>query len=178
MSALRVPVGLDDHVAGPLDAPITLVEYGDFQCPFCGRAYWEVKELQEALGSRLCFVFRNFPLTQVHPYALQAAEAAESAGAQGRYWEMHDVLFEHQRDLSRPALVAYAEGVGLDLRRFEQDLDGFRYQDRIRRDFLGGVRSGVNGTPTFFLNGELYRGANTFEGLLAAIEGRPAPTAY
>jgi protein-disulfide isomerase len=174
MSRLRVPVGPEDHVLGPPDALVTLVEYGDFECPFCGRAYWEVKSLQRALGDQLRFVFRDFPLTQVHPHSMGAAEAAEAAGAQGRFWEMHAKLYENQRDLETPALLEYARELGLNLRRFAQDLEDRVHFPKIRRDFMGGVRSGVNGTPTFFVNGVRHEGPFTFDALLASIEEAPA----
>ncbi len=153
------PVGPNDHAAGPADAPVTLVEYGDFECPYCGQAYPVVKALQQRLGTRLRFVFRNFPLSESHPHAEHAAEAAEAAGAQGRFWEMHDVLYEHQRALGDRALIAYATEIGIDAARVERELESGTYADKVRADFRGGVRSGVNGTPTFFINGERYDGA-------------------
>lgn len=173
MSRLRVPIRDDDHVTGPRDAPIALVEYGDFECPYCGQAYPEVKRVLQALGDRVCFAFRNFPLTRSHPHAEQAAEAAEAAGAQGEFWEMHDVLYENQGSLGQADLVAYARSLRLDLRRFGEDLDTQRFHARVRRDFLSGVRSGVNGTPTFFINGSRHDGASTAEALLEAIESGP-----
>jgi protein-disulfide isomerase len=174
MTQLRSRVTEDDHLQGRRDAPVVLVEYGDYECPFCGKAYWEAKRLQEALGDQLCFVFRNFPLTQVHPHALQAAEAAEAAGAQGKFWEMHDMLFENQEALEMPSILSYAEALGLDLQQFTQDLEEHRFQERIQRDFMSGVRSGVNGTPTFFINGYRHNGAYTAEALLDAISGGTA----
>jgi protein-disulfide isomerase len=180
---LTLPVSDRDHVQGPATAPVTLVEYGDYECPYCGAAYPIVKRLQERLGDRLRFVFRNFPLTTVHPHAEHAAEAAEAAGAQGKFWEMHDHLFEHQRALMDRKLAEYAAATGLDLDRFARDMDGRAHTDRVRTDFMSGVRSGVNGTPTFFINGRRHNGSYDFESLLAAIEaveaeiaGRPAPS--
>jgi protein-disulfide isomerase len=170
MSTLRRPVGPDDHVQGSREAPVLLVEYGDFECPFCGAAHGEVRRLQQLLGDRLGFVFRNFPLTQSHAHAQQAAEAAEAAGAQGRYWEMHDILFEHQQALEPEDLVSYAGLLQLDVRQFERDLDQHRFAERVRDDFMDGIRSGVNGTPTFFINGVRHDGSPTFDGLLARIE--------
>jgi protein-disulfide isomerase len=168
-------VGPQDHLVGSPNAPILLVEYGDYQCPFCGAAHAEVKRLLKVLGEQIGYVFRHFPLTQVHPYALQAAEAAEAAGAQGQFWEMHDTLFENQDALDLPSLVSYAEALNLDVHQFTRDLQEHRFLDRIRRcDFMDGVRSGVNGTPTFFINGVRHNGAYTFEALLAAIEGGAA----
>ena len=153
---LTIPVGADDHAQGAADAPITLVEFGDYECPHCGRAYPIVKRVQKALGKRLRFVFRNMPLTQVHPHAELAAESAEAAGAQGQFWAMHDALFEHQRTLGPELVVRLAQQLGLDVPRFEKDVNDGRFRDRVRRDFNGGVRSGVDGTPTFYVNGERF----------------------
>ena len=158
-ASLTPAVGANDHAAGPADAPVTLVEYGDFECPYCGQAYPIVKALQERLGSRLRFVFRNFPLSESHPHAEHAAEAAEAAGAQGRFWEMHDLLYENQRALRDPALIGYATALGLDAERLARELDEGTWAARVQADFRGGVRSGVNGTPTFFINGERYDGS-------------------
>jgi protein-disulfide isomerase len=167
---LTVPVSGRDHGAGPDAAPITLVEYGDYECPHCGAAYPMVKELQRVLGDRLRFVFRNFPLTQIHPHAEHAAESAEAAGAQDRFWEMHDWLFEHHRHLADPQLVRAAESLGLDTARFQRELEDGAYQARVREDFMSGVRSGVNGTPTFFINGRRHDGSWDSATLLAALE--------
>jgi formate-nitrite transporter family protein len=155
---LRPPVGEADHVSGPDDAPVTLVEYGDFECPHCGRAYPIVESVRRQLGNRLRFVYRHFPLTEIHPHAHHAAEAAESAGAQGKFWEMHHALFEHQDALDDPSLVRHAGELGLDSARVARDLESGMYRDRVRDDFRSGVRSGANGTPTFFVNGERYDG--------------------
>jgi protein-disulfide isomerase len=167
---LTPPVGERDHAQGPADAPVTLVEYGDYECPYCGAAYPIVKELQRRLGDRLRFVFRNFPLTNAHPHAEHAAEAAEAAGAQGSFWEMHDYLYEHQTALADRSLEQYAGAVGLDVDRFDRDMTGQLYTDRVREDFVGGVRSGVNGTPTFFINGVRHDGSYDLATLLDALE--------
>ncbi|MDN5940955.1 MAG: DsbA family protein [Nitrospira sp.] len=167
---LTVPVGERDHIQGPTEAPVTLVEYGDYECSYCGQAYFVVKELQRLLGNRLRFVFRNFPLTTVHPYAQRAAEAAEAAGAQGKFWEMHDHLFEHQQELDDKHQKKYAAQLGLDLSRFNRDMSEHRYAARIREDLLSGVRCGVNGTPTFCINGVRYDGAPDLDSMVAAIE--------
>jgi len=161
---LTPPVGDGDHVAGPRDAPVTLVEYGDFECPYCGRAYPIVKNIQRQLGPQLCFVFRHFPLKESHPHAEHAAEAAEAAGAQGKFWEMHDMLFEHQRRLADADLVRYADELGLDAERVARELAMGIWARRVRDDFRSGVRSGVNGTPTFFVNGYRFDGDWTDEG--------------
>jgi protein-disulfide isomerase len=155
---LVTPVHAGDHAAGPEDAPVTLVEYGDYECPHCGRAYPIVRWLQEQMGTELRFVFRNFPLSESHPHAQQAAEAAEAAGEQGEFWGMHDMLFEHQDSLGEDDLVRYAGELGLDEDDMASALESGRYTHRVRDDFMGGVRSGVNGTPTFFVNGERFDG--------------------
>lgn len=170
MSKLSLPVGERDHIQGPADAPVTLVEYGDYECPYCGQAYPIVQAVQEKMGNRLRFVFRNFPLSELHPHAQHAAEAAEIAGGQGKFWEMHDYLFENQRSLWDNRLKEYAEGLGLDGARFQSDLEAHTYQERVREDFLSGVRSGVNGTPTFFINGQRHDDSWDEETLLAALE--------
>jgi protein-disulfide isomerase len=149
-------------VAGPADAPVTLVEYGDLECPYCGAAHPIVKDIQRRMGDGLRFVFRHFPLKEVHPHAFHAAEATEAAAAQGgdaAFWAMHDTLFEHQHALEDADLVRYAEAIGLDAGRFARDLEAGTYARRVRDDFRSGVRSGVNGTPTFFISGQRYEGA-------------------
>lgn len=175
---LAVPVSDRDHVKGPIAAPVTIVEYGDYECPFCGAAHLVLKELENRVGSRVRFVFRHFPLTRIHPHAQHAAEAAEAAGAQGRFWAMHDTLFEHQRALDDAHLLSYAAALGLDVERFARELSAHVYAPRVREDFMSGVRSGVNGTPTFFINGRRHDGTFELESLLAAIAAaRPATTA-
>ena len=170
-SVLTVPVDPDrDHIEGAPDAPVTLVEYGDYQCPYCGKAHPIVKEAQARLGDRLRFVFRNFPIATSHKYAEQAAEAAEAAGAQGRFWPMHDTLFESQPRLTDADLRGYAGQVGLDLDRFDADMAAHAYAERVRDDFMGGVRSGVNGTPSFYINGARFDDAYDVENLVAALE--------
>jgi protein-disulfide isomerase len=170
-TALTVPVDEGrDHVQGPADAAVTLVEYGDYECPYCGAAYPIVKEVQARMGDRLRFVFRNFPITTSHPHAEQAAESAEAAAAQERFWEMHDVLYENQRHLEDEDLRAYAEQVGLDVERFGKELAEHVHAARVREDFMSGVRSGVNGTPTFYINGLRHDDSYELETLLAALE--------
>jgi protein-disulfide isomerase len=168
---LSMPASAErDHIRGPAEAPLTLVEYGDFQCPFCRAAVAEVERVREVLGGRLRVVYRHFPLTTVHPYAWGAAEAAEAASAQGRFWEMHDLLFADQEQLAVPDLVARAAILGLDIERFEEELLGRAHAQRVEEDFLSGVRSGVQGTPTFFANGVRHQGPVDAEGLLAHLE--------
>ena len=169
-AGLTLPPGSRDHAQGPESAPATLVEYGDYECPYCGRAYPIVKEVQTAMGDRLRFVFRNFPLTQIHPHAQHAAEAAEAAGVQGRFWEMHDLLFERQRRLDDRHLLEYAQDLGLDSAKLERELMEHAHAERVREDFLSGVRSGVNGTPTFFINGARHDGSWDLDSLLTALE--------
>jgi protein-disulfide isomerase len=168
---LTLPVNDErDHIQGPADAPVTLLEYGDYECPYCGAAYPIVKQVQAKMGSRLRFVFRNFPITTSHPHAEQAAEAAEAAAAQGRFWEMHDYLYEHQRHLEPDDLRAYAGELGLDVDRFEDELAQHAHAERVRDDFMSGVRSGVNGTPTFYINGARHDDSYEAETLLATLE--------
>jgi protein-disulfide isomerase len=170
VATLILPVSERDHIQGPITAPVTLVEYGDYECPYCSQAHVVVQALEQMLGNLLCFVFRNFPLTQVHPHAEHAAEAAEAAGAQGMFWEMHDCLFRHQQALDDIHLLAYAAELGLDVPRFSREMTQHYYAARVREDFLSGVQSGVNGTPTFFINGVRHNGSFDLNSLLAAIE--------
>jgi protein-disulfide isomerase len=174
---LTVPVGPRDHVQGSEDAPVTLLEYGDYECPYCGAAYPIVKEVQKRAGKELRFVFRNFPLGNMHPHATLAAEAAEVVGALGKFWEMHDTLYEHQHALTEPDLVRYAQGLGVDSGKFTTELRRPDYAERVREDFASGVRSGVNGTPTFYINGVRHNGSYEFEELLAAIQHSEEPGA-
>lgn len=169
MAALRIPVGPDDHVQGIADAAITLVEYGDYQCPHCGRAYPIVKDLQKHFGNRLRFVFRNFPLRESHPWAEPAAEAAEFAATQRRFWPMHDLLFENQSRLDGALFAQLGAHLGLNADALQQALDEGRFAEKVRHDFSGGVRSGVNGTPTFFINSERHDGDFEFDTLVAVI---------
>ena len=171
MAELRVPVTPKDHAQGPEDAPVTLVEYGDYQCPYCGQAYPIVKRLQKHFGKTLRFVFRNFPLREIHPHAESAAETAEFAGAHGKFWEMHDLLFENQERLGGPLYLELAKGLGLAASALRQSVDDGQYKPRIDADFTGGVRSGVNGTPTFFINGERHDGPFDYDTLASAIQG-------
>jgi protein-disulfide isomerase len=154
--SLRQPVLETEYIQGDVNAPVELVEYGDYQCPHCGRAYPIVKDLQEKLGSKLKFVFRNFPLSKIHPQAKIAAIAAEASGRQNKFWEMHDMLFENQKRLTSVALIEYAGTLGLDVERFSKDLSDPELDEKVETQFYSGMRSGVNATPTFFINGEKY----------------------
>ncbi|TCS32592.1 protein-disulfide isomerase [Paucimonas lemoignei] len=170
MSDLKVPVTSDDHVQGDPKAPVTLVEYGDYQCPYCGAAHVVVKLLQQHYGKDLRFVFRNFPLTQLHPEAAPAAETAEFAGAHGQYWEAHDALYENQTALDLNLYEALVKTLGLSAAELRQALAEDAYLPKIQADFDSGVRSGVAGTPTFFINGDLHQGSSDLGSLAAAIE--------
>jgi protein-disulfide isomerase len=174
MATLKVPVTPEDHIQGDPNAELTLVEYGDYECPHCGRAHGIVKQVQKHFGRRLRFVFRNFPLTQIHPNAQTAAETAEFAGAHGRFWEMHDRIYENQDRLGLPLLFTLAEELGLDPQDLRAALTAGEFEPRVRRDFLSGVRSGVNGTPTFFLGEQRHDGPWEFDDLVRALEGRRA----
>ena len=169
-TALAEPVGAKDHMQGPANAPVTLVEYGDYECPYCGEAYPVLKEVQKKVGNSLRFVFRNFPLTQMHPHAFAAAEAAEAAGAQGKFWEMHDMLYEHQENLEPEALAGYAKMLKLDMERFVKDVNAGTFAAKIKHDFQTGVMSGVNGTPSLFINGERFDGSVDVESLLEVLQ--------
>jgi len=170
MATLKIPVSAQDHIQGPEDAPVTLVEYGDYECPHCGRAYPIVKMVQKHFGPRLRFVFRNFPLTELHPHAEAAAETAEFAATLGKFWEMHDAIFENQRNLSDSTLLKLASELKLSEDALAKALESAQFEPRVQADFGGGVRSGVNGTPTFFINGHRHDAPFDFEDLVAAID--------
>jgi protein-disulfide isomerase len=166
---LRTPVTHEDHATGPGSAPIVLIEYGDFECPYCGRAYGILQRLRRDLAGDLRFVFRNFPLTDVHPDSLNAARAAEAAARQGRFWDMHDLLFENRHHLQEANLYSLASTLELDMDRFSADFDSDAVERKIVQDIEGGVRSGVNGTPTFFANGIRYDGDWNYEPFREAL---------
>jgi protein-disulfide isomerase len=155
---LRPPVSENDHMQGSSAARIELVEYGDYQCPYCGAAYPIIKNIQAQLGGDLKFIFRNFPLDKIHPQATMAAVASEAAALQGKYWEMHDLLFENQKKLNYSSLLKYATQLDLDIARFEMDIAKPEYTEKVKDSFYSGMRSGVNATPTFFINNEKYIG--------------------
>ncbi len=160
---LTVPVGPTDHVRGTATAALTVVEYGDYQCPYCGEAYAIVEALRSALGDDLRFVFRNLPLVQVHPHAQAAAELAEAAASQDKFWQMHDTLYQNQEDLSEASLGGYARDIELDTAQLADELSSGRPRQRVDADFEGAIRSGANGTPTFFVNGRRYDGSWQFD---------------
>jgi protein-disulfide isomerase len=172
MAMLSLPVDpARDHVQGEPDAPVTLVEYGDYECPHCGTAYFIVKSLQAAMDERLRFVYRHFPLADIHPHAEHAAEAAEAAGAQKRFWAMHNALYEHQNSLGDTKLKDMADRLGLNGTTIQEQVHRQIFADRIEEDFESGIVSGVTGTPTFFINGNRYEGSwNDTQEFLEALE--------
>lgn len=170
-ATLALPVSARDHAEGPESAPLTLVEYGDYQCPYCGAAFPVVKRLQKRLGKNLRFVFRNFPLTQTHPYAEVAAEAAEAAGLLGRFWPMHDVIYKNQETLTPESLVVWARRLGLEDKELAATFGLPEIAQRIKEDRMSGLRSGVNGTPAFYVNGVRYDGPQTYDAMLETLEG-------
>jgi protein-disulfide isomerase len=167
---LEVPVGAEDHVQGPPDALVTLVEYGDYECPHCGHAYPIIKAVQRHFEDDLRFVYRHFSLVEIHPMADPAAETAEFAGAHDRFWDMHNLLFENQERLSPALIVELTDQLGLDTEKLADALQQGLFADRIRQDIAGGLQSGVHGTPTLFINGEQHVGSYEYEDLVDAIE--------
>jgi protein-disulfide isomerase len=170
VARLTLPVGERDHVQGPATAPVTLVEYGDYECPYCRAAVPIVQELQQLLGDQLRYVFRHFPLTGAHPHAQNAAEAAEAAAAQGKFSEMHAALFEHQEALQDDHLVQYAADLDLDTARIRRELGAHTHASRVREDFESGLSSDARGTPTFYLDDVRYDGLVGVRQLLSAIQ--------
>jgi len=169
MSKLSIAVHGKDHIQGDPHAELVLVEYGDYQCPSCGDAYPIVKRLQKHFGERLAFVFRNFPLTEIHPWAEPASEAAEFAAAHDKFWEMHDLLYENQENLSDELFSSLAKKLKLSPGDLEEAVANQAYGSHIQADFTGGVRSGVNGTPTFYINGQRHDGSYDFDSLVEAL---------
>lgn len=170
MARLTPPVNKNDHIQGLPNAPIVMVEYGDYQCPHCGAAHPVVKRIQKKLGSNMAFVFRNFPLSNIHPLAKPAAKAAEAAGRQNKFWQMHDMIYEHQLQLSGPAILKFAEDLGLNSVQLKNDLADNSLLVKIESDFESGIRSGVNGTPSFFINDYKHNGGYDFDSLYRALE--------
>jgi protein-disulfide isomerase len=159
-----------DHIIGTWDAPVTLVEYGDYQCPFCAKAHPILKQVLSRMDGAIRFVFRNFPISQTHPLASSAARAAEAAALQGKFWPMHDALYENQSSLSEDKIRVLAQDLGLDPDRFESDWqERESIEQRVQQDFMSGVRSGMNGTPGFYINGEKYEGSWTEDDLIRAL---------
>ncbi|WP_342316671.1 thioredoxin domain-containing protein [Lysobacter sp. FW306-1B-D06B] len=174
MASLKVPVATSDHILGTYGAPVTLVEYGDYQCPHCAAAQLPVKQIELRYGSRICLVFRHFPLTEVHPMAGVAAETAEFAGGYGRFWEVHDAMFANQPRLSPDWLLTLVSALELPIQEFQEALASGLHARKVEADFLGGVRSGVNGTPTFFVNGIRHDAGYTFTELASSIDSAMA----
>jgi protein-disulfide isomerase len=172
---LAVPVTNRDHRQGQENAPVTLVEFGDYECPYCAAAASVIQTVQKKLGPSLRFVFRNFPLSQTHPNAEFSAEAAEAAGVQGKFWEMHDMLFERQSELGPELIHSLVRELKLDDKRLFLDLDQRRFLSRVKNDLRGGLKSGVFGTPGFFINGWLYQGSWSEESLLLALKAAIPP---
>ena len=170
MSKLTIQPNNEDHIQGKDKSSITLVEYGDFQCPYCREAYPIVKEIQKIKGDAIRFVFRNFPLSEIHSYALHAAYAAEAAGKQHKFWEMHDILFENQENLKDSDLRLYSEKLSLDIDQFTKDMNSDEVAKKVQTDIMGGIKSGVNGTPTFFINSIRFDGPSDLDSLLEAID--------
>jgi protein-disulfide isomerase len=174
MATLKVPVTQHDHIRGPANAPITLVEYGDYECPDCRAAHPIVNQVQLSFGGRMRFVYRHFPLTEIHPHAEIAAESAEFAGAAGMFWDMHDALFENQIRLSVATIFPTGEELGLPETAMRHALETGQFRNKVRNDFMGGIRSGVNGTPAFFINGVRHDGPYDYTSLVAGIQMRAA----
>lgn len=171
---LTMPVGPRDHVEGPADAPVVLVEYGDYECPDCLNAWPIVKRLRHHFGDHLAFVFRHFPRSSIHPHASAAAQAAEAAASQSKFWEMHDLLFRNQQRLGEVDFTHLALQLGLEVYRFQSDFERASHVRRIREDLDAGGASGVRGTPTFFVNGCRYAGKIDVASLAAALEAAAA----
>ena len=170
MAKLRAPVGQQDHRIGKPSATVTLIEYGDYQCSHCGYVYPLIKKLAKQFSSELVFVFRNFPLQESHPAAMIAAQAAEAAALQHKFWEMHDLIYEHQDELDKDNLMYFAETLNLNIEKFIRDSESHIVLSKIESDFESGVRSGVNGTPTFFINeNRLDSYDETYESLVDAV---------
>jgi protein-disulfide isomerase len=168
---LTIAVGPNDHAVGLPNAPLTLVEFGDYQCPYCAEAFSIVEQIREHFGDQLRFVFRNLPLVDVHPFAEAAAEVAEAAGMQGKFWEMHQTLFEHQEQLDEAALIRYAVAVGADFNQVAKDLASGTPHQRVTDDADGALRSGAEGTPTFFVNEVRYEGSWMYEPFVEYLQG-------
>jgi protein-disulfide isomerase len=170
MPTLKIPVTAFDHIQGNEYAPITLVEYGDYECSSCGEAYPVIKQIQEHFGHQLRFVFRNFPRKEVHPNAELAAETAEFAAVHYRFWEAHDMLFENQKKFDFSFMLELVETLNLPVEEFSQSIESSRFVDKIQTDFVGGLASGVKKTPRFFINGRRHNGSFAYEDLEYTIE--------
>jgi protein-disulfide isomerase len=170
MPGLKPPFNTADHFSGNIKSPLQLLEFGDFQCPHCGAAHPILNEIKKKYGTQLLFIFRHFPLTELHPYAQLAAMASEAAARQGRFWEMHDLIFENQAGLNKEMLIGLAKVLHLDMIIFKEDLEDPKLFDKVESDFDSGVLSGVNGTPSFYINGDKYNGPYTYQSLTHALD--------
>ncbi len=170
MPGLKPPFSKADHYKGDLESAVQLLEYGDFQCPHCGAAHPMLKKIEKRFGSRMLFIFRHFPLSELHPYAKIAAIASEAAARQGSFWEIFDLIFENQSRLNREMLLGLAKSLHLNLKKFQTDLEDPALAEKVESDFESGILSGVNGTPSFYINGEKYNGPYTFESLSLAVD--------
>jgi protein-disulfide isomerase len=164
-----VKISDTDHVAGYPNSPVILLEYGDYECPYCGKAYYVIKKLQESFGIHLGFVFRNFPLTEIHPHALIAAYIAEAAGLQNKFWQMHDSIFENQNKMELDQILNLAESIDADIDKLMKDCHSHGIKNKVENDLESGILSGVNGTPAFFINGMRYDGDHSFEAIKKAL---------
>lgn len=178
MAELRVPVDETDHAQGSTNAPVTMIEYGDFQCPHCAAAHGIIKAVQRIAGDELRFVYRHFPLTQIHPLAELAAETSEVLGTQGKFWEAHDLIFENQEKLSPEFLMELARRLSTNIKKFMENLDAHVSLPKVRKDFMSGLRSGVNGTPSIFINGKRLMAPVTLPVLLSVIGDAGRVTRY
>ncbi|MBF8249914.1 MAG: DsbA family protein [Candidatus Levybacteria bacterium] len=167
---LTIPMSDNDHIRGNVNAPVTLVEYGDFECRDCGDAYSIIKKLQKIEGNNMKFAFRNFPMSEIHPHAFHASCAAEAAGKQGKFWEMYDLLFENQEALHDQDLLAYAKTLNLEIGNFKKDIISKEINKKVKDDFMSGIRSGVNGTPTIYINGRRFDEECELDLLRKAVE--------
>ena len=170
MAKLKPPVHEQDHIKGKMNAPVVLVEFGDFQCPHCGAAYPMIKEIENKFKDQMAFVFRHFPLSEIHPYAQAAAVASEAAANQGKFWQMHGLIFENQSELGLPMLLELAESLKLDMKAFQKDFKDPKLFAKVEADFESGIVSGVNGTPSFYINGIKYDGAYEMKSLSHEID--------
>jgi len=169
MAKLKPPVSEQDHIKGDIHAPVVLVEYGDFQCPHCGAAFPIVNRIEEAYKKKLAFVFRHFPLAEAHPYAQAAAVASEAAANQGKFWQMHSLIFKNQNELGLEMLLALAESLKLDMKTFQHDFKDPKLFKKVEDNFESGIVSGVNGTPSFYINGAKYNDSYDYQSLSQAI---------
>jgi protein-disulfide isomerase len=170
MPVLKPPFSEADHYRGSIKSAIQLLEFGDFQCPHCGAAHPMLKKIEKTFGSRMLFIFRHFPLSESHPYAKIAAIASEAAARQGNFWEMFDLIYENQSRLDREMLLGLAKTLHFNIKKFQKDLEDPALTEKVESDFESGILSGVNGTPSFYINGEKYNGPYTFESLALALD--------